>query len=309
MTTRQRRRPVQAPKARTGKKARTTPRRAMVIVAGAAWIIAALVTILAVTRGGGGEPAQPPPQGLPNTPDYHSLNLSANDPRVILLGTHQGLYRSTDGGRSWHFAAIGGQDAMNLARSGDAALWAAGHNVLARSTDGGRSWTDVRPSGLPSLDLHGFTTDPRRPTTLFAAVAGRGLYLSTDNARTFRRASDIGGSVMALAITPRGELFAGDMQRGLLASPDGGRTWREALNAQIMGLAVNPADPDRILATGTGVFLSTDGGRRWREQLEVPDGAGPVAWAPSDPDVAYVIGFNRLMYRSADRGETWRVVR
>lgn len=309
MATKQRR-PVQAPKPRSSKTERTIPQRAVIAAAGAALVVAALVTVWLMNRGGEApSTAQARAAGLPETSDYHSLSVSPDNPRLILLGTHQGLYRSRDGGHSWGFAAIGGQDAMNLARSGRAVLWTAGHDVLARSTDGGQSWSDVRPSGLPSLDLHGFTTDPRRPKTLFAAVAGHGLYRSTDNARSFRRASDIGGSVMSLAMTSRGELFAGDMQQGLLASRDEGKTWREALNAQIMGLAINPADPERILATGPGVLLSVDGGRHWTQRLEIAQGAGPVAWAPSHPDVGYVVGFNGLMYRSTNRGETWTVVR
>jgi hypothetical protein len=37
-------------------------------------------------------------------------------------------------------------------------------------------------------------------------------------------------------------------------------------------------------------------------------GAGPVAWAPGDPRIAYVVGFDRQLYRSADAGVTWSVV-
>jgi hypothetical protein len=71
--------------------------------------------------GGGGTPASEASgaqAGLPNTPDYHSLAVNPSDPNRILLGTHQGLFTSSDGGKTWAFEALSGQDAMNLARNG-----------------------------------------------------------------------------------------------------------------------------------------------------------------------------------------------
>src|SRR5439155_7630019 len=125
----------------------------------------ALVVGIAVTRSnGGGTPSASeatPAGGLPDTPDYHSLSVSPTSPTNILLGTHYGLYRSRDGGKSWAFEALQDRDAMNLARPGGQTLWTAGHFVLAKSTDGGKTWTDVNPSGLPTLDVHGFAVDPR----------------------------------------------------------------------------------------------------------------------------------------------------
>src|SRR6266540_2380072 len=299
-------RPVQAPKRRQTEASRPW----LWALAGAVVVIAiALIIGVAVTRsnGGSGTPASRgsgTTAGLPNTPDYHSLAVNPLDPNHILLGTHQGLYTSSDGGSTWAFEALSGQDAMNLARTGGRTLWTAGHNVFAKSTDGGRTWIALNPSGLPTLDLHGFAVDPRQPRTLYAAVAGQGLYRSTDSGVSFSSvSSDVGGAVMALAVTPSGDILAGDMQRGLLLSRDGGNSWRPVFHARLMGLSLNPKDARRILAAGPGIVLSTDGGRTWRQRLEISDGAGPVAWSPSNPKIAYVVGFNRMLYRSTDSGE------
>jgi photosystem II stability/assembly factor-like uncharacterized protein len=246
--------------------------------------------------------------GLPNTPDYHSLLVAPGDAAHILLGTHAGLYESTDGGRNWKQVALVGQDAMNLARSEGETVWTAGHNVLAKSTDGGRTWADVRPDGLPSLDIHGFAVDPG-DQTLWAAVAGEGLFRSRDGGVSFRMVSkEVGGNVMALAVTSAGRLLAGDMERGLLASQDGGRVWRVAVPEAVMGLAVNPADPNVVLAAGRGALRSSDGGRTWEERLFIPAGAGPVAWSASDPKRAYLVGFDRTLYETRDGGLTWTSV-
>jgi photosystem II stability/assembly factor-like uncharacterized protein len=284
-------------------------------LAGAAMVgvVAAVLGIALTGSKDRGTPAQtgasPSGAGLPNTPDYHSLMVSQTDPKSLLLGTHQGLFRSTDGGRTWASDALGGQDAMNLVRPSGQTLWVAGHMVLAKSVDGGKTWRDARPSGLPGLDVHGFAADPRNPRTLYAAIAGRGLYRSTNGGSTFSVIStDVGPGVMALAVLPDGRILAGDMQKGLLVSRDAGKTWHANLRAGLMGLALNPADSKRILAAGPGVLLSTNGGASWKSVLDIPDGAGPVAWSKSNPRIAYVVGFDRTLYRSADSGQTWSAV-
>lgn len=247
--------------------------------------------------------------GLPNTPDYHSLMVSQTDPRSLLLGTHSGMFRSRDGGRTWTSDALGGQDAMNLVRPGGQTLWVAGHMVLAKSGDAGKTWSDVRPAGLPSLDVHGFAADPRHPHTLYAAIAGKGLYRSTNGGNSFSVVStDVGPAVMALAVMRDGRIFAGDMQKGLMVSRDGGRSWAQTLRAGLMGLALNPADSKRLLAAGPGVLLSINGGASWQRVLDIPEGVGPVAWSLSNPKIAYVVGFDRTLYRSADSGHTWSAV-
>src|SRR6266545_5387543 len=83
--------------------------------------------------------------GLPRTSDYHSLLVAPSDPARLLLGTHQGLFGSSDGGRTWRKVGLSGHDAMNLARPSAEMIWVAGHNVFAKSTEGGETWVDVRP--------------------------------------------------------------------------------------------------------------------------------------------------------------------
>jgi photosystem II stability/assembly factor-like uncharacterized protein len=256
------------------------------------------------------EQVAPPATGLPHTPDYHALLVSPLDPRRMWLGTHAGLYASTDGGRTWRRGPLGGNDAMNLVRTRGKRVWAAGHNVLFASDNDGRTWTEVRPDGLPGLDLHGFTADPRDGDTLYAAVAGEGLYRSRDGGRTFSLASDeVGSNVFGLAVTSSGRVLAADPSRGVRTSDDEGRTWRVVLAEPAIGVAVNPVRPESVLATtDRGIFLSRDGGARWETVLVSEGGFGPVAWAPSDPRVGYAIGGGRTLYVTRDGGASWQPV-
>jgi photosystem II stability/assembly factor-like uncharacterized protein len=285
------------------------PRWILYLLAGMGVVGIALAVALLGFRGGGDTPSKETSAGLPDTPDYHSLLVDPSEPRRLLLGTHAGLFVSRDGGRHWAFDGLSNDDAMNLARPPGQTIWLAGHEVFKKSSDGGKTWSDLHPAGLPSLDIHGFAVDPRRPKTLYAAVAGQGLYRSRNAGRSFSLAShQVGGNVMALAALPDGRILAGDMQQGLLESRDGGGSWKQRLRVQLMGIAVNPSDPKRLLATGAGIALSTNGGRSWRSVLNLPSGAGPVAWSASDPKLAYAVGLDRSLYRSIDRGVSWQAV-
>lgn len=299
-------RPVQHPRRRDTGSGSGGPRPAWIAL-GALLAAGALVGFALSGRGGDESPAAQ--GGLPPASDYHSLLVDPDDPNGLLLGTHDGLYRSNDGGSTWSFDDLAGQDAMNLAQPTSSTVWAAGHDVLARSTDGGSTWSDVSPSGLPGLDVHGFAVDPQSPKRVFAAIAGAGLFRSTDEGETFKQVSaQVGPNVMALAVAADGRVLAGDMRQGLLTSADDGKTWSRVHQAPVMGLAVEPGGANRVLAGGPGVLLSTDGAKSWRQVLDVPDGVGPVAWSPSDPDVAFAVGFDRVLYRTGDGGETWAPV-
>lgn len=295
------------------KTTRARPSRVL-LFAGAAGLIALAGVGVVLTRGSGddttGAAAAAP---LPNTSDYHSLLVAPNAPDQLVLGTHQGLFRSADGGRSWTQAELVNQDAMNLARASSKTVWAAGHNVMARSSDGGSTWQDVQPTGLPSLDVHGFAVDPESDQ-LWAAVAGEGLYRSGDDGASFSLITkEVGAGVMGLEVLPGGRMLAADMGlQKLLSSEDGGKTWSTPLDRPVMAIAAAPDNPKllltSILGNDAGIVRSADGGQSWDPVLTLPEGAGPIAWSESDPAIAYVVSLDRTLFRSTDAGLTWQQV-
>ena len=53
---------------------------------------------------------------------------------------------------------------------------------------------------------------------------------------------------------------------------------------------------------------SSDGGRTWHPTLKSDVMFGPVAWVPKKPNVAYVVGFDRSVWRTVDGGKSWAKV-
>lgn len=77
-----------------------------------------------------------------------------------------------------------------------------------------------------------------------------------------------------------------DRRPPLAVSYDAGATWTESGGGLPPGfdVAVDPADPDRVLyAARNRLYLSTDGGRFWRSlEPELPD-IEAVSWAATEP--------------------------
>jgi photosystem II stability/assembly factor-like uncharacterized protein len=241
----------------------------------------------------------------------HSLWVDPQDPDRLLVGVHGGLYRSSDGGRSWTLAALDGDDAMNVVGAADAGpLWVAGHDVLERSEDRGRRFDPVRPAGLPGLDLHGYAVRDGRPQEIYAAVAGEGLFRSTDGGQSFAVASRaFGPSVFGMAIRGDGRIFAADPSQGLLVSEDGGRSFDLPIRGEgFVSVAIEQGRPGLVLVGGgPGVYLSRDGGRSYAKS-PVDHAVAAVATAPSDRRRVYAVGTDGLVFVSRDRAQTWSTV-
>ena len=237
------------------------------------------------------------------TRDVHSLRFAGSTDH-LLFGHHEGVLESLDGGRSWR--PLGARaDAMSLEVTG-ASIVIAGHEVFQASDDGGLTWAPIQ-SNLPSLDIHAFARSQLDPRTMWAYVAGGGIWRTTDGGQTFTRVYE-GDTValVALAVEGRDVLLGIDPFAGLVHSDDDARTWRvlgTPPGTPVASLASTSDGRVIVIGSGEGLHRSEDGGATWRTLIPA---ATFLAVAVSD-DGQTVVAVSRLteVFRSDDGGATW----
>jgi hypothetical protein len=99
----------------------------------------------------------------------NAMAASAQRPSVVFAGTSNGIFESTDGGKTW--ALSPGTSSYNVlalvADSGNPNLITAGTiGGTYQSKDGGMNWTPVN-AGVQDVIV--LVSDPGRPSTLFSA--------------------------------------------------------------------------------------------------------------------------------------------
>jgi len=205
---------------------------------------------------------------------------------ICFAAQASGLYRSEDGGITWHSV----YDSLELEQ-------ALATTAVAVSPD--------------------FATDQ----TLFAGAPG-GILRSEDGGQTWNVVMfpSPPPTVSTLAVSPNfaqdGVVLAGTMEDGVFRSADGGRHWSIwnfgllDLNVIAMTISSDFANDETLyVGTESGIFWSTNGGRAWRE-VDLPIGFEAVlslALSPHYADDGIIFAGTEAhgLFRSADFGESW----
>ena len=154
---------------------------------------------------------------------------------------------------------------------------------LWKSTDGGASWHRLR-QGLPRLmgntGVSVSPVDPDRVYAMIEAVHG-GVFRSDDAGRTWRRCNgdagirDRGWYYTRIYADPQQRDTVYVLANSIVKSTDGGTTFSEVRNphGDNHDLWINPRN-DRIMVEGNdgGGVVTLDGGRTWSSDLNQPTG-------------------------------------
>ena len=211
-------------------------------------------------------------------------------------GGDRGLYKTTDGGKTWKAVLTisentGVTDVAMDPRDPDV-LYAASYQrrrhvwtlinggpeaAVYKSMDGGANWKKIE-AGLPKEEKGriGIAIAPSAPDTVYAIVeAARGaggFFRSRDGGANWER---------------RGKYFAGSAQ-------------------YYQEIFVDPYDADRVYSMDVFVQVTEDGGKTWRnlgERFKHVD--NHAIWIdPANTD-HLLVGCDGGLYESYDRGATW----
>jgi len=270
-----------------------------------------------------------------------SLAVAPSAPETVYVGTKGGgVFRSTNGGRSWR---TGGLDlrfpatlqgitslavdprSPNTVYAGVNSRWDDGMTYsrpVYKTTNGGRTWRALGLKGNP------VAISPAGPATVYAATGGARresrLVKSTDGGRSWQPADRGLPStyLWALAFDPIAPttVYAAMGPRGILESRDGATSWRRvsisSAYKRVTTVTVDPRHARTVYAgTDAGVIESVDGGRSWRLLNAAMAGHDRdrgygVVWAllvdPRDPRTVYASTRCAGVFKSTDGGRGWR---
>lgn len=243
--------------------------------------------------------------GLEKSEHISKIVVDPRDSNVVYVaaqgplwapGGDRGLYKTTDGGKTWKdvltISENTGVTDVVLDPSNPDILYASAYqrrrhvftlidggpeSAIHKSTDGGKTWTKLK-DGLPKEDMGriGLALAPHNPKIIYATIESTrkagGFFVSKDGGASFKKVNDYS----APGAQYYGEIF------------------------------VDPNDDARIYSADVWVRVSDDGGKTWRrldEKWKHPD--NHVVWIDPASSDHLLIGCDGGLYESFDRAESW----
>jgi photosystem II stability/assembly factor-like uncharacterized protein len=257
--------------------------------------------------------------------DANTVWIAASG-RLFGANPERGVFKSTDGGRSWnHVLAVDentGATDLVIDPSNPSRLFAAtyqrrrteccfvgggaGSGIWA-SDDAGESWSRLEGNGLPvgTMGRIALATTPADPDVIYAQieVAADKVDPLTDEDRAAWE-----------ALAEDDESPPDPQWNGVWRSTDGGSSWQFRSNENgrpmyFSQIRVSPSDPDLLYTVDQRVQKSRDGGQTW----ETLSGFGHVdqhaLWIDPADHNHIMIGNDGSVDITYDQGETWESLR
>ncbi len=242
---------------------------------------------------------------LPKTQHIGRIVIDPRDPNVVYVaamgplwaaGGERGLFKTTDGGKSWtntkNISAQTGFTEVVIDPANPDVLYAASlqrerraygflpggtESAIWKTTDGAKTWTKLE-KGLPTGELGriGLSVCRSRPGTVYASVhasgAGNGLYRTDDAGANWRKVDASNGTAWyysQVRCDPTDAEHVYRLNATSQESSDGGKTWVAfGVNGNVHGdahaLWIDPDDHDHIvLGNDGGLDISYDRGKTW----------------------------------------------
>lgn len=192
---------------------------------------------------------------------------------------------------------------------------------LWKTTNGGRTWTRLQGSGLPEgiLGRIGVDVCRTKPNVVYAqfevgASAGTGGNVGADG----KPLQPGGGRGAGTGGGGRGQAGApppppDPKQSGVWRSDDFGRTWRITANNNnrpmyYSKIRVDPNNPETVYTMGAPFFKSTDGGKTFNQVGGIAHSDHHALWINPRNSKHLILGNDGGLDVSYDQGDTWEFI-
>ncbi|HWS17815.1 MAG TPA: hypothetical protein VN223_07360, partial [Candidatus Elarobacter sp.] len=202
-----------------------------------------------------------------------ALSISASNPKILVVGALDGIYRSRDGGHDFerispaNHAEIKNIESIAIDPVNPDVIYAGTWHLPWKTEDGGKTWHSIKKGVIDDSDVFSIVIDPSQPANLFISACS-GIYRSDSAGELFRKIQGIPYSarrtrMLQMDPTDHNVVYAGTTE-GLWKTTDAGVTWKHMTGSNIIinDVLVDPRNSLRVLlATDrSGVLASDDGG-------------------------------------------------
>jgi photosystem II stability/assembly factor-like uncharacterized protein len=202
-----------------------------------------------------------------------ALGIAASDPKILVVGALDGIYRSRNGGRDFerispaNHAEIKNVESIAIDPVNPNVIYAGTWHLPWKTEDGGKTWHSIKKGVIDDSDVFSIVIDREQPANVFISACS-GIYRSDSAGELFRKIQGIPYSARRtrmLQMDPQDHniVYAGTTE-GLWKTIDGGTTWKHMTGSNIIinDVLIDPRQPSRVLlATDrSGVLASDDGG-------------------------------------------------
>ncbi|MGZ4860123.1 MAG: WD40/YVTN/BNR-like repeat-containing protein [Candidatus Angelobacter sp.] len=202
-----------------------------------------------------------------------ALSMAASDPKILVVGALDGIYRSRDGGLDFerispaNHAEIKNVESIAIDPVNPDVIYAGTWHLPWKTEDGGKTWHNIKKGVIDDSDVFSIVIDPSQPSNLFISACS-GIYRSDSAGELFRKIQGIPYSarrtrMLQMDPTDHNVVYAGTTE-GLWKTTDAGVTWKHMTGSNIIinDVLIDPRHPSRVLlATDrSGVLASDDGG-------------------------------------------------
>lgn len=253
-----------------------------------------------------------------------ALAIAPSNPRVLVAGALDGIYRSIDGGDSWqrispaNHAEIKNIESVAIDPADPDVIYAGTWHLPWKTGDGGRSWHNIKKGVIDDSDVFSIAIDRSNPANLYISACS-GIYRSESAGELFRKIQGIpyaARRTRMLRMDPSDNktVYAGTTE-GLWKTTDSGASWKRMTGSNVIvnDVLIDPRRPSRVLlATDrSGVLASDNGGLTFTASNRgfTHRQVAALLVDPANPSVLYAGVLNDKefggVFTSRDAGQTW----